>query len=119
MTNGWPFDGWVIVVAMDNGTGCTGYNGMPRLVFKWAIKIHFSHWSRKDDSFENHKSDNQHGDTCFDSWYSGCREPRTNGSASKNCINEIAVSDGAIYKGRHRIGNRSAKISFELNMLLS
>ena len=39
MTNGWPFDGWVIVVAMDNGTGCSGYNGMPRLVFKWAIKI--------------------------------------------------------------------------------
>jgi len=77
MTNGWPFDGWVIVVAMDNGTGCSGYNGMP--------------------------SDNQHGDTCFDSWYSGCREPRTNGSASKNCRNEIAVSDNAIYKGRHRI----------------
>ena len=43
-------------------------------------------------------------------------EPRANGSASKNCINEIAVSDGAIYKGRHRIGNRSAKISFDLNI---
>ena len=43
-----------------------------------------------DDSFENYQSDNQHGDTCFDSWYSGCREPRTNGSASKNCRNEIA-----------------------------
>ena len=86
MTNGWPFDGWVIVVAMDNGTGCSGYNGMP--------------------------IDNQHGDTCFDSWYSGCREPRSNGSASKNCRNEIAVSDNAIYKGRHRIGNWSATIYF-------
>ena len=43
MTNGWPFDGWVIVVAMDNGTGCTGYNGMPRLVFK----ISPFYWSRK------------------------------------------------------------------------
>ena len=26
------------------------------------------------------------------------------------CHHEIAVSDGAIYNGRHRIGNRSAKI---------
>ena len=95
MTNGWPFDGWVIVVAMDNGTGCTGYNGMPRLVFKLAIKISLFYWSRKG-TFENHKSDNQHGDTCFDSWYSGCREPGTNESASKNLRNEIAVSDGAI-----------------------
>ena len=43
MTNGWPFDGWVIVVAMDNGVGCTGYNGMPRLVFK----ISPFYWSRK------------------------------------------------------------------------
>ena len=38
-----------------------------------------------------------------------------NGSVSKNCRNEIAVSDGAIYKGRHRIGNWSARISFELD----
>ena len=56
MTNGWPFDGWVIVVAMDNGTGCTGYNGMPRLVFKFVTKMRPTYWSGMKTNLETTKA---------------------------------------------------------------
>ena len=109
LTDGSSLLPWIMVPAALVTTVCQGwFSNEPS---KYGLPI------GRDDSFENHQSDNQHGDTCFDSWYSGCREPRTNGSASKNCRNEIAVSDGAIYKGRHRIGNRSARITFELDKL--
>ena len=61
----WPFDGWVIIVAADNETGCADYNGI---------------------------SSGEHADTCFNHWYSGCREEPVNGSASRACRNEIAIS---------------------------
>jgi len=72
----WPFDGWVIIVAADNETGCADYNGI---------------------------SSGEHADTCFNHWYSGCREEPVNGSASRACRNEIAISAQPVYEGKHRI----------------
>ena len=66
----WPMDGWVIVVANSNGyqatsdgngqigNKCTSYNGI-------------------------NNAGNPDYDTCFDHWYTGCREKPYNGSSSK------------------------------------
>jgi len=73
----WPMDGWVIVVANANGyvptadgngkigKKCDDYNGI-------------------DTGFDKQ--------TCFDHWFTGCREKPLHGSSSKQCRNEIVLS---------------------------
>ena len=64
MQNLWPFDGWVIVVSNDNGFQGSSLP-QPNLC-KWAAN-----------------GANNNDESCYDHWYTGCRENPIQGSSSK------------------------------------
>lgn len=81
----WPKDGWVIVVANANGYGETN-NGDGKVQFKCKDYNGISDAANPDY------------ETCFDHWYTGCREKPYAGSSSKQCRNEIVKS-----ASKHRV----------------
>jgi len=80
----WPMDGWVIVVANANGYGDTS-NGDGKIQHKCS-------------DYNGIGSGQPDADTCFDHWFTGCRERPLNGSSSKQCRNMVVGSDS-----KHRI----------------